>query len=98
MPLVEQRLQQMELWLLDAPATEAFVLGDTPIPQSELHHGFSVPLSRSLTVLARPTQATQMLLSRRNATTSEVRDINRTQSDNSLFVVVGPSAALLAAL
>ncbi|MDR1076613.1 MAG: DUF4238 domain-containing protein [Xanthomonadaceae bacterium] len=98
MPLVEQLLQPMELWLLDAPATEAFVLGDTPIPQSELRHGFSVPLSRSLAVLACPAQATQKLLSRRNATAAEVKDINRTQNDNALHVVVGPSAALLATL
>lgn len=97
-PLVEQRLQQMELWLLDAPATEVFVLGDTPIPQSDLHQGFSVPLSRSLAVLARPAQTPQALLSRRIATAAEVRDINRTQNDSALHVVVGPSAALLAAL
>jgi hypothetical protein len=88
----------MELWLLDALATEAFVLGDTPIPQSELYQGFAIPLSRSLALLARPTHAAQMLLPRRNATLTEVRDINRTQSDNALHVVVGPSAALLAAL
>lgn len=99
MPLVEQYLQPMELWLLDAPATEAFVLGDTPIPQSDLRQGFSVPLSRSLAVLACPAQATpQKLLSRRSATTTEVSDINRTQNDNALHVVVGPSAALLATL
>ncbi|WP_244124242.1 DUF4238 domain-containing protein [Burkholderia gladioli] len=99
MPLVEQYLQPMELWLLDAPATEAFVLGDTPIPQSDLRQGFSVPLSRSLAVLACPAQTTpQKLLSRRSATTTEVRDINRTQNDNALDVVVGPSAALLATL
>lgn len=98
MPLVESHLRQMELWLLDSPATEEFVLGDTPIPQSELQSGFSVPLSRSLAVLALPAQATQNVLSRRNATAAEVRDINRTQSNNSLYIVVGPSAALLAAL
>ena len=98
MPVIEQCLQQMELWLLDAPAMEAFVLGDTPIPQSDLHQGFSVPLSRSLAVLARPAQNRQTLLSRRNATAVEVTDINRAQCDNALHVVVGPSAALLAAL
>lgn len=98
MPFVEQHLQQMELWLLDAPATEAFVLGDTPIPQFELRQGFSVPLSRSLAVLARSAQAAQALLARRNATATEVRDINRIQSDNALHVVVGSSAALLATL
>jgi hypothetical protein len=33
----------------------ALVLGDTPLPQSDLGRGFSVPLSRSLAVLAVPT-------------------------------------------
>lgn len=98
MPLVVSHLRQMELWLLDSPASEAFVLGDTPIPQSQLQSGFSVPLSRSLAVRALPTQSTQTLLSRRNATPAEVRDINRTQSDNSVSIVIGPSRALLAAL
>ena len=95
---VEQRLQQMELWLLDAPVTESFVLGDTPLPQSELQLGFSVPLSRSLAVLALPCPVTSPLLSRRTATSAEVLTINRTQADNALSVVVGPSAAVLAAL
>ncbi|GGZ71940.1 hypothetical protein GCM10008101_27720 [Lysobacter xinjiangensis] len=97
-PLVEAQLKSMELWLLDAPGTEAFVLGDTPIPQSDLHQGFSVPLSRSLAVLARPTQSIQPLLSRRSATASEIAEINQTQADNALHVVIGPSAALLNAI
>lgn len=100
-PLVEQHLQQMELWLLDAPVTESFVLGDTPIPQSDLHLGFSVPLSRSLAVLARPAptlHTLQALLFRRTATVEELREINRTQSDSAMRVVIGPSAAVLAAI
>jgi hypothetical protein len=98
MPDVEQRIQQMELWLLDAPVNESFVLGDTPLPQSDLQLGFYVPLSRSLAVLALHSPVTSTLLSRRTATTAEVLSINRTQADNALHVVVGPSAAVLAAL
>ena len=98
MPLVAQQLQQMELWLLDVPANEAFALGDTPIPQSDLHQGFTVPLSKSLAVSASPALVPQTLLHRRDATATEVHNINRTQSDNALSVVVGPSMALLAAL
>jgi hypothetical protein len=98
MPDVEQRLQQMELWLLDAPVTESFVLGDTPLPQSDIQLGFSVPISRSLAVLALPSPVTPTLLRRRTATTAEVLTINRMQADNALHVVVGPSAAVLAAL
>jgi hypothetical protein len=98
MPLVKQRLQQMELWLLDAPVTESFVLGDTPLPQSDLQLGFTVPLSKSLAILALPSQSISASLRRRAATTAEVTATNRIQSDSALYVVVGPSAALLAAL
>ena len=97
-PIVEQVIQTMELWLLDAPATEAYVLGDTPLPQHDLQLGFSVPLSRSLAVQAVPGQAAQAILPRRVATAAEVMAINRTQSESALNVVIGPSAALLASL
>jgi hypothetical protein len=60
--------------------------------------GFSVPLPRSLAKVARPAQGAQTLLSRRNATPDEVKEINCVQNDNSLSIVVGPSASLLAAL
>jgi hypothetical protein len=96
-PVVESALREMDLWLLDTPPTEEYILGDTPIPQFELKTGFSVPLSRSLAVMARPAQGAQTLLSRRNATPDEVREINRIQYDNALSTVVGPSASLLAA-
>lgn len=97
-PLIEQAIQKMELWLLDAPASEAYVLGDTPIPQSDLHSGFSVPLSRTLAVQVVPAQAPQTVLARRAASAVEVTAINRMQNDNALEVVVGPSATLLASL
>jgi len=73
------------------------VLDDTPIPQSDLHRG-SVPLSRSLAALAVPASTPQAVLARRAASAAEVAAINRTQSENTLEVVVGPSAALLAGL
>jgi hypothetical protein len=74
------------------------VLGDTPIPQSDLCRGFSVPLSRSLAVLAVPASTPQAVLARCAASAAEVAAINRTQNENALEVVVGPSAALLAGL
>jgi hypothetical protein len=98
-PLIRDAIEKLQLWLLDAPSTEAFVLGDTPLPQSELSSGFTVPLSTSLAVLAMPTSAVQSLLDlRRNATAVEIAAINRTQSDNAFEVVIGPSAAILASL
>jgi hypothetical protein len=97
-PLVKQAVQNLELHLLDAPVGAAYVLSDTPLPQSDLSRGFTVPLSRSLAVLAVPASTRQAALVRRAATAAEVDAINRTQNENALEVVVGPSAALLAGL
>ncbi len=80
------------------PPSAAYVLGDTPIPQSDLRRGFSAPLSRSLAVIAAPASTPQAVLAWRAASAAEVSAINRTQSENTLEVVVGPSAALLAGL
>jgi len=57
-----------------------FMLGDTPIPQSDLHQGSSVPLPRALALLAHPVKAAQPLPSRCNVTATQVRDINPTHS------------------
>lgn len=98
MPPVRDAIQTLELWLVDAQPPEAFVLGDTPLPQDDLKGGFSVPLSRSLAVLAIPTVTVQSGLNRRAASRSEVKAINRWQSDNALEMIVGPSAELLESL
>lgn len=97
-PLIQTTIEGMTLVLLDAPAGEAFVLGDTPLPQSGLQRGFSVPLSCSLAVQAMPAGTPQHTLARRPATPAEVRDINRAQADSAREIVIGPSAALLAGL
>lgn len=97
-PNVMQAISSMELCLLDAPTPEAFVLGDTPLPQSDLYRGFTVPISHSLAVVASPTVAIQRVLSRRTATAQEVQETNRWQFDNALEIVVGPSATTLGSL
>lgn len=98
MPQITDAIKKLKLCLLDAPPAEAFVLGDTPLPQSDLGLGFSVPLSKSLAVCAIPSSTAQITLDRRFASTAEVRKINCTQNDNAREVVVGPSAALLESL
>ncbi|WP_369051365.1 DUF4238 domain-containing protein [Burkholderia gladioli] len=98
MPQITDAIKKLEFWLLDAPLNEAFVLGDTPLPQSGLGLGFSVPLSKSLAVFATPGSIVQTSVGRRFATAPEVSKINRIQSDNAREVVVGPSAALLSNL
>lgn len=70
--------------LLDASPTAAHVLGDTPIPQSDLRRGFSVPLSRSLAVLAVPTSTPQVVLDGCAVSAAEGALINRTQNENAL--------------
>ncbi|ROU07885.1 DUF4238 domain-containing protein [Lysobacter enzymogenes] len=101
MEAITAGLKPLDLTLLDAPPGYAFVLGDTPLPQADLHLGFSVPLSKSLAVLAGPASispATLGALPRRFARAAEVDSINRTQRDNAFEVVVGPSASLLATI
>lgn len=92
---IEATISCMQLCLLDALPPMAYVLGDTPIPQSDLSLGFSVPLSQSLAVVVYPTDIPQSLLCRRKGIQKEIDDINRTQYENALKVVVGPSAQLL---
>lgn len=97
-PVICSQLQKMEFTLLDTPPGREFVLGDTPIPQQNLSHGFSVPTSRSVAVFAKPATTPQARMARRTATKAEVDAINKTQWENSLYVVVGSSKAALAAL
>lgn len=97
-PLIKEIIEALELSLVDAPSGKAFVLGDTPLPQSDLSNGFTVPLSKSLAVIAIPSTATQNAVTRRDATPAEVEDINTTQANNALQVIIGPSADLLSKL
>ncbi|EHO4421618.1 DUF4238 domain-containing protein [Salmonella enterica] len=97
-PQIMETIKALELSLLDAPSGEAFVLGDTPLPQSDLSNGFTVPLSKSLAVIAIPSTVTQKTVVRRDATPAEVKDINNTQASNALQVIIGPSADLLSKL
>lgn len=96
-PQIEAAISCMQLSLLDATPPLAFVLGDTPIPQTNLGRGFSVPLSKSLSVIATPA-IHKSPMTRRVATQQEVDKINRTQFENAFNTVVGPSSALLKSL
>jgi hypothetical protein len=91
-PQIAQALSRMTFTLLDAPPGSAFILGDTPLPQEHLGQGFTVPLSKSLALEAMPGNSSQTTMARRVATAAEVAAVNRTQWENSLHLVVGPSA------
>ena len=97
-PIVCMRLKEMEFTLIDAPSGREFVLGDTPLPQEHLTRQFSVPVSKSLAVIAIPATSRQTIMARRAASNAEVDTINKIQCDNSLRVVVGSNRAVLSAL
>jgi hypothetical protein len=80
----------MDLVLLDAPAG-SFILGDTPLPDYDLAHGLTLPLSARLALSASPKLADKAALVRRNATATEIQGSNQTQFDNTVEIVVGAS-------
>jgi hypothetical protein len=92
------RLKTMHFTLLDAPQGAEFVLGDTPVPQQDLLQGFSVPISKSVAVLAQPAISPQNIMSRRVATQQEVDEINKIQWENALETVVGSNETILKTL
>ena len=88
----------MDLTLLDAPPTNIFVLGDTPISQSGIGQGFSVPLSQSIAIKVVPANTIQKILSRRLAIICEVDQINKEQWENAAKIVIGPDPNILKTL
>lgn len=90
-------IHDMDITLLDAPINMAYVLGDTPLPQSDLGEGFTVPLSKSVAFRAvkKAIPASPATFSRKIATADEVFSINQIQRDNSLHLVIGPDRKLL---
>jgi hypothetical protein len=93
---VAAELMKLSYEVITAPAGDQFVLGDTPLPQSELGRGFVVPISKTVAIAARP--SVNPTISRRAASAQEVADCNRTQWQMAAKIVVGPGPALLAAL
>lgn len=96
---VNKALMKLSYELLDAPATSHFVLGDTPLAQSGLEAGFTVPLSKTLAVRAHvPTPGVNPVLTRRTASASEVIASNQSQWAMAAKIVVGPDAAVFTPL
>jgi Protein of unknown function (DUF4238) len=96
---VSAALMNLSYEVITAPSGVYFVLGDTPLPQSNLGLGFVVPLSKDVGVVASPASAPAVpTISRRAASAQEVADSNRTQWQMAAKLVVGPDQAPLAAL
>ncbi|OAI15204.1 MULTISPECIES: DUF4238 domain-containing protein [Methylomonas] len=91
-------LLNMDLTLLDAPQGLEYVLGDTPLPQTDLSQGFSVPLSKLVAVKAQPSTSPQNTIIRRQASQQELEEINKAQWENALEIVIASSKVTLEAL
>jgi hypothetical protein len=93
--IIACEIDKMNLELLEAPLGKSFVLGDTPLPQEKLNHGFVVPLSKTLALRARPASSGRIPMMKRQATAGEVDAINKMQYENALKLVIGPDPNVL---
>jgi hypothetical protein len=98
LPLIAALLAAMKWTILHAPDGMYFILGDTPLAQSDLAGGYRVPLSRSTAITASVVPGLGQRISRRPATAADVAIINQEQWDNALSVAIGPNAELLRSL
>lgn len=96
---IETQLAVMDLIVLDATAPLDFVLGDTPLPQSDLKQGFLVPITSAIALSFQPAQhAGVPACTRRAALPAEVAASNRWQFDSALKVTIGSNPATLTSL
>ena len=96
---IEALLVTMDLLVLDAAPPVEFVLGDTPLPQSDLRLGFTVPIARTVALRFQPAQNSgSPTCTRRAATSAEVGASNQWQFNNALKTTIGADSALLSAL
>jgi hypothetical protein len=94
--LIADEIVKMTFTLLDAPTEDYYVLGDTPTPQYQMNHGFTLPLSKATALQAIPSQgSTTNRITRRAASSTEVQDINREQWENAAKTVIGPDPVVL---
>ncbi|WP_411902289.1 DUF4238 domain-containing protein [Methylorubrum thiocyanatum] len=94
--LVGNIMESMQLTLLQAPDPLHFVLGDTPLPDAGLIHGFIVPISASVALQAEtPEAAPKQSVRRRIASVQEVEMVNIQQYDMCRDVIIGPDPAVL---
>lgn len=94
---VTQIFDLMDITILDSPGSPLFILGDTPIPDSDLARGFTVPLS-SATAVHFSTATGDQTLSRQVAREDQVAGINQEQYNNSVTHVIGPDRYYLDSL
>jgi hypothetical protein len=98
LPAILAKIEPLKLTIVHAPTGTDFVLGDTPLPQSELARGFSMPISKSTATIAAGTWSANSRITRRAASVAEVEAINREQWNNALKITLGSNANTLSAL
>jgi hypothetical protein len=92
-----QDLTLMDITILESLGSPSYILGDTPIPDSDLAMGFTLPLGRTVAVRFSAATGNQSF-SRRVASPIEVAAINQEQYNNSVTHVIGPDPAYLNSL
>lgn len=92
---VAAAIELMDCRLLKAPVGANFVLGDHPLPARDLSTGFTIPLSRSLALDAKPRTGATVLRASAVATLPEVAASNYKQALMAHELVIGPDQAAL---
>ncbi len=96
-PMMTEIFNRMDIEILESNGSPFFIVGDTPIPDSDLVMGFTVPLSKTAAGRFKPATGTPTF-SRTAATAAEIAAINEEQYHNSATHVIGPDAAYLDSL
>lgn len=86
---VSEVILELGFTLLNISSRRSFILGDTPMNQSNLADGFMLPLSKSVALGVGPERNDNNGIERREATEIEIDNINQTQWDNAKLIVVG---------
>lgn len=92
---ISEQIYSMHLTLLDAPIGHEFILGDNPLPNHDLSHGFTVPLSKNVALRAKSaTSGSAPLRMRRAANVFDIEGINLEQIRRSSVAVASSIATL----
>ena len=95
--MVTKIFNRMDLEILESNGSPFFIIGDTPIPDSDLVMGFTFPLSKTAAARIKPATGTPTFL-RRAAAAAEIAEINEEQYHNSATHVIGSDPTYLDSL
>ncbi|QDG93266.1 DUF4238 domain-containing protein [Rhizobium sp. NIBRBAC000502774] len=85
----------LDLTLIDTTPDQDFILGNNPLPNTDLSRGFSVPLSRHVALIAQvPADPSNPTKTRRAATASDIDNVNGEQARRSVRAIASSKAIL----